>query len=151
MSTLIFKFIIINIFCQIKSNLVFDSINFQYSSKITLKIKGIGEKYILGNHVDSNFTGVNYLKEVHINGYPQNDIAYKYYLDQEDNLVELIWDNNINTCRFMFFRCYDIIEIDLSEFNSTQIEYTDRMFAYCISLTSLNLTNFKTSQVINMH
>ena len=150
-STLIFKFIIINIFCQIKSNLVFDSINFQYSSKITLKIKGIGEKYILGNHVDSDFTGVNYLKEVHINGYPQNDTAYKYYLDQEDNLVELIWDNNINTCRFMFFRCYDIIEIDLSEFNSTQIEFTDRMFAYCISLTSLNLTNFKTSQIINIH
>ena len=56
-------------------------------------IKGIGEKYILGNHVDANFTGVNYLKEVHINGYPQNDIAYKYYLDQE--CMTLVWMEGI--------------------------------------------------------
>ena len=51
----------------------------------------------------------------------------------------------------MFYRCDDIIEVDLSKFNSTQVKYTDRMFAYCTSLTSVNLTNFKTSQVINMH
>ena len=46
MSNLIIKFIIINIFCQIKSNIIFDLFNFHYSSKITLKIKGIGEKNI---------------------------------------------------------------------------------------------------------
>ena len=151
MQNLIIKFIIINIFCQIKSNIIFDLFNFQYSSKITLKIKGIGYKKIFGNIENANFTGINYLKEVFINGHQNDSIAYKYYFDQEDNLVELIWDDNINTCQFMFYRCDDIIEVDLSKFNSTQVKYTDRMFAYCTSLTSVNLTNFKTSQVINMH
>ena len=41
--------LIINIFCQINSNILFDLFYFQNSSKITLKIKGIGESYIFGN------------------------------------------------------------------------------------------------------
>ena len=40
------KFIIINIFCQIKSNILFDLFHFQ-NSKISLKIKGIGNNAIL--------------------------------------------------------------------------------------------------------
>ena len=42
-------FIKMNIYCTIKSNILFDLFHFQYSSTITLKIKGIGERYILGN------------------------------------------------------------------------------------------------------
>ena len=58
--------LIINMFCQIKSNILFNLFYFQNSSKITLKIKGIGESYIFGNEKieddNFNFTNINYLK-----------------------------------------------------------------------------------------
>ena len=146
-----FKLIIINIFCQIETNFLNDLFSFHHSSKITLKIKGIGDKYIFGNEKLYNFTGINYLKRIYINGNEQNMIKYKYYFNETNNFVELIWDDNLNNCGFMFFRCTSIIEINLSKFNTTKIEFTDRMFAFCSSLTSIDLSNFNTSQVIDMH
>ena len=50
----------------------------------------------------------------------------------------------------MFYGCSDIIEIDLSYFNSSEIVDMCYMFRDCISLTSLNLSNFDTSKVIKM-
>ena len=169
------QFIIISILYQIKSNVNFDLFHYQVS-KITLKIKGIGDSYILGNETDYNFTGFKNLKEVYINGLKQNTIDYLYYFNQSDNLVELIWDDDINSCVFMFRKCSNITEIDLSNFNTSHVTSMNNMFAFCsslisldlsnidtnhvtrifamfygcISLTSLNLSNFDTSQVNNM-
>ena len=125
-----FKLIIINIFCQIETNFLNDLFSFHHSSKITLKIKGIGDQYIFGNEIHYNFTGINYLKRVYINGNEQNMIKYKYYFNETNNFVELIWDDNLNNCGYMFFRCTSIIEINLSKFNATKIEFTDRMFCF---------------------
>ena len=146
-----FKLIIINIFCQIETNFLNDLFSFHHSSKITLKIKGIGDQYIFGNEILYNFTGINYLKRVYINGNEQDMIKYKYYFNETNNFVELIWDDNLNNCGFMFFRCTSIIEINLSKFNTTKIEFMDRMFAFCSSLTSIELSNFNTSKVTDMH
>ena len=147
--------LIINMFCQIKSNILFNLFYFQNSSKITLKIKGIGESYIFGNgKIEDdvfNFTNINYLKEVSINGKKQDKIAYKFNFDQEDNIVELIWDDNIIDCSNMFWKCSSITEIDLSNFNTSRVESMYNMFRDCSSLTSLNLSNFNTSQVWNFH
>ena len=148
--TIIIKFILINIFYKIKCNLKFDIFNSQYSSKITLRIKGVGEKYILGNEVGYNFTGINYLKEVRINGNKQDTIKYKYYFNQEDNEVELVWDDNINDCSYMFRKCSGITEIDLSNFNASQVIYMNRIFSHCSSLTSLDFSNLDTSKVTDM-
>ena len=51
----------------------------------------------------------------------------------------------------MFFYCFNIIEIDLSEFNSSQVTTMYDMFAFCISLTSINLSNLDTSKATNMN
>ena len=98
------RFIIIDLFFKIKSDILFDLFYFQ-NSQITLKIKGIGESFIFGNEKGCNFTGINYLKEVYINGNKQNTIEYKYYFNQTDNFVVLILDNNINNCKYMFRKC----------------------------------------------
>ncbi len=144
------KFIIINIFCQIKSNMSFDLFHFQ-NSKITLKIKGIGDNTILGNESSGHFTGINFLKEVYINGIKQDEIEYQYYFNQSDNFVELAWNNNITNCDYMFYKCSNITEINLSNFNTTQVTDMFSMFYDCSSLTSLDLSNFDTSQVTFMH
>ena len=143
-------FIKMNIYCTIKSNILFDLFHFQYSSTITLKIKGIGERYILGNQDGRNFMGINYLKEVKINGITKDTIKYKYDFEQEDNEVELIWDDNLNSCECMFWKCSDITEINLTNFDTSKITSMKRFFSYCSSLISLDLSKFDTSQVTDM-
>ena len=143
------QFIIISILYQIKSNINFDLFHYQVS-KITLKIKGIGDSYILGNETNYTFTGFKNLKEVYINGLKQNTIDYLYYFNQSDNLVELIWDDDINSCVFMFRKCSNITEIDLSNFNTSLVTAMNSMFAFCSSLISLDLSNIDTNHVIKM-
>ena len=139
---------LINILISIKGN-KFDFYYFQYS-KITLKVKGIGENNILGDDKDYNFSNIDYLIEVFINGHKQDKIEYKYYFNQTDNYVELIWNDSITNCDSMFYSCSNITEINLSNFNTSQIESMANIFNRCSSLTSLNLSNFDTSKVRNI-
>ena len=141
-SVFIFKLlIIINSYQQIKCKELY-----LYSSKITLKIKGIGEYNILGTNINS----MNYLKEVYINNIKQTIKDSKYYFNQIDNFVELIWDDNLNDCASLFHECAEIYEINLSNFNTSQVTSMQNMFCSCSSLTSINLSNLNTSKVISM-
>ena len=114
-------------------------------SKITLKIKGAGNKNILGaenNDKQLHFDRRYYPNEIYINGKLKNIINYSYTLNQNDNYIELIWNNSINNCRNMFRNCKDITEIDFSEFDTSFVTDMFCIFFGCSSLTSLNLTNF---------
>ena len=71
-------------------------------SKIFLKVKGIGENTIFGNITDRNFKGINHLRYVYINEKQENSIEYTYYFNQTDNLVELIFDYDLDDCAYMF-------------------------------------------------
>ena len=51
----------------------------------------------------------------------------------------------------MFYECSSLISLNLSNFDTSQIEYMDFMFSGCTSLVSLDLSNFNTNQVITMH
>ena len=119
-------------------------------SKIYLKIKGKGENTILGNMTGFNFERINHLKYVFINEKQQNSIEYKYYFNKTDNFVELIFDDDIDNCAKMFANCINITEINLSNFGTSQVKNMYGMFANCSSLTSLDLSNFDTSQVTYM-
>ena len=144
-------FIIINMLCAIKSKKIFDSFYFQYSSTIKLKIKGTGNKNLFGNEEGHIFPSIDYLEEVKINGQIKNTKEYQYYFDQTVNTVELKWDENINDCGYMFWKCSDITEIDLSNFKNSQVTQMNAMFAYCSSLTSINLSNLDTMKVLSMN
>ena len=137
----IIKFLFINIIMQIKSNNIF----FCYSN-ITLKIKESGKQDILGK----NFQGMEYLKEVKINGNKNETLAKIYYFEQTDNFVELIFSDNINNCGYMFCGCNNITEFNFSNFNTSQVTSMQYMFKNCSSLISLDLSNFNTSKVESM-
>ena len=152
-----YNFIIINLIqflmlINISRHTICNNLDFYYSqySKISLKIKGVGKNAILGNQKYYNFTSINYLKEVYINGNKQEAIDYIYYFNQVENFVELIWNDDINNCQYLFSKCINITEINLSNFNTSQITNMGYMLYYCSSLTSLDLSNFNTSQVTNM-
>ena len=80
-------------------------------SKITLKLKGIGNNHILGYAPEVNclFGRQYYPNEVYINGNKQDIVNYIYHFNQSDNIVELIWNNSINNCREMFRVCVTLI------------------------------------------
>ena len=149
-SILIIKLIILLNFIQILSNNKLNLIECNFS-KITLKVKGIGTKIIFGNDATKKFPTDYFPSEIYINGDIQETVNYSYYFPEEENDVQLIWNDTINNTDNMFRQCSDIIEIDLSNFDSSLVTTMISMFKSCTSLTSINLTNFDTSQVTNIN
>ena len=109
-------------------------------SYITFKIKGIGNKNIYYRNLQRQLKP----NAIYINGEEQNIIKYEYYFNKTVNEVKLIWNNLLIKCSEMFKSCSDIIEMDLSNFDFSQIINTTSMLANCSSLTSINLTNINT-------
>ena len=50
----------------------------------------------------------------------------------------------------MFCDCNKLTSLNLSNFNTNNVNDMSRMFLGCSSLTSLNLSNFNTNNVTNM-
>ena len=110
-------------------------------SYITLKIIGPGfNSVFFGNTILYNcdigqtFTPPD---EVIINKNKQERVTYQYYLTEKDNNIELIWNEQteITTASCMFYTCENITEIDLSNYDSSQVNSTYRMFRNCTQLT----------------
>ena len=143
--------ITIKLFFQIISKKIFNSDIVLNSSNITLKIKGIGYKNIFG-FVKSNsaytFPSSYYPDIIYINN-EQKEVNYSYYLNEEDNFIELIWDKDVKSCKSMF-RKTEIYELDLSNFDSSLVTNMSYMFSGCELLLSLNLSNLNTSSVKTM-
>ena len=118
-----------------------------YISEITLTIRGIGEQRILNENNGFN----NPPSEILVNGVKQNNTDFKVYgLTDPINNIILKCDYEIINCNFMFFNLSNIIEIDLSKFNSQKVTKMEQMLKGCISLTSINLMNLNTSLVDDM-
>ena len=51
----------------------------------------------------------------------------------------------------MFYDCYSLTNLNLSNFNTQNVTKMLRMFRNCSSLTKLNLSNFNTQNVTDMN
>ena len=56
----------------------------------------------------------------------------------------------MTTCSGMFYNIQEIVEIDLSQFDSSEVTDMSSMFDTCTFLNRINLNGFKTSSVKNM-
>ena len=118
-----------------------------YISEITLIVKGSGDQRILDNKNGFNSTP----SEVLVNGINQIKFDSKIYgLTNTINTITLRWNYTFKDCSFMFYNLPNIIEVDLSKFNSQRVKKMVKMFQDCISLTSINLNNLDTSSVLDM-
>ena len=115
-------------------------------SNITLKIQGPGFSDIFS----SEFNRAYYPDIIYINGNPNYTRTNRYYFNEINNTVNLIWNNSIDTCYRMFKGCLNITEIDLSNFDASKVTDMQDMFNKCSQLTSLNFSNFNTSNVKDM-
>jgi len=64
--------------------------------------------------------------------------------------IKYIFNNNIKSTAFMFYECELLTSINLSNFNTSNVTDMRGMFYECSSLTSINLSNFNTSNVTDM-
>ena len=147
---MIYIILMLNLFELTNDNLI----DYLYSHEITLRIKGKGYHNIFltpgtCSTFDPEFN--SYPNDVYINGFKQETNTYRYNFNEDNNYIQLIWNNRFDTCKCMFTGCINITEIDLSNFDTSQVTYMGDMFKDCISLTSLNLSHLDTSKVIYMH
>ena len=64
--------------------------------------------------------------------------------------IKIIINTNMTNAEYMFHNCDNIIEINLSKFNTKNITNMRGMFRGCRNLESLDLSSFDTKNVTNM-
>ena len=126
--------------------------NFELSySYINLKIKANGYTNIFSE----SFSKINYPTTVTLNNmasYHDDKVKYKYNLGISQNNINiknitLKWDIPPTSTDNMFSDCDNIIEIDLSNFDTSSVKSMQKMFYKCSSLISIDFSNLNTSGV----
>ena len=94
-----------------------------------------------------------------------NDENTKIYLDDKpisfckffkptkegEYKIKIIFKNKIlKDCSYLFRNCLNIKSIDLSSFDSSEVNNMNYMFGKCFNLEEINLNNFNTEKVTNM-
>ena len=74
----------------------------------------------------------------------------EFIFENETNEVILEWNTNLKTCEYMFSYLNNILEIDFSNFDSSEVTNMDYMFYECVDLQNINFTNFNTSSTKSM-
>ena len=86
--------------------------------------------------------------EINNENYP---FSYTHKFDKEGKyIIKYIFKNILLTSTYMFANCLNIINLDLSNFNTEKIINMSCMFLGCASLKNLNLSNINTINVINI-
>ena len=114
-----------------------------FSYEITAKIQGTGEKTILNGDIEPpNQIIIN-------NGDPQ--IGSKTVkLDTSPTTIKMIWNSAPTSCSKMFFCLSDLIEVDLSNLECSNLENLNSTFEGCDSLEYANLTLKNGSNIQSM-
>ena len=74
-----------------------------------------------------------------------------YKFDKEGKyIIKYILLKTLKTCRKMFFCCYHISSIDLSNFDSDEVIDMSYMFNHCFNLQKLKIDNLNIKNVTNM-
>ena len=118
------------------------------NSQVNLVIKGNGDQQILSNNFE---IPSNNDFHVLVNGISGNgNCKKKCNLVGDKNNINIIFNNPIKSCSNMFLEIKNLIEIDLSKFDSSKLEIMSSMFSYCDNLEKINFGNINTSLVTNM-
>ena len=71
-------------------------------------------------------------------------------MNNEINYVTLIFKDNIKSCENMFNDLYNIIEIDLSDFDFSEVTNLSSMFKNCYNLKKIDFGNKKITSIVDM-
>ena len=136
-------FIISSIIIQTNSIIDKNDLNETIYSYITLKI-GKGENSVYSSEYSKA------PKFVYINKIKQETIETNYLFNESENSVILIWEKPILDCEKLFTSCDKITEINLTHFDTSQVNTMLAMFKNCFNLKYVDVSNLDTSNVTEM-
>ena len=116
----------------------------EYFSEIHLVIQGGGNQLLLNNDFDTDPS------EVIINGIKNDNCKRTCDFGEGKQNIILRFDNQITSCKNMFKGLTNIIEIDLSNFDVSEVIDMSFMFHSCSTLKKINFGNINTSSLKNM-
>jgi len=108
---------------------------FSYDNEILLVIKGDGNQFFLNNEF------IEQPSSVLINGISINSCTKSCELTKDTNNITLQFSEKITSCKNMFQNLQNLIEVDLSNFDVSQVTSMANMFKSCADLTSVHLSN----------
>ena len=116
-------------------------------SEITLEIKGSYNATILRENFLQKYNPyeIDIIDSIYNSSYDENCTN-----NSERFIVKIKWNYTSENINKMFRNNDNIISIDLSNFNSSQIRDMSYLFCGCSSLKSINFDNFDTSNVVDM-
>ena len=143
------KNILISLFnLSIKINLIFlvtskvndhyDIKKLYYSNEIKIKILGKGTQKILYCYFSDKPS------EIYVNGIESfiDDECQVSDLQQEENIIIMNWNYKLSDSGELFSDLTNLIEVDFSNFDSSELTSMSWMFFGCTSLKSINFNNF---------
>ena len=79
------------------------------------------------------------------------DFTYNYTFRNPGNYeIIYVFHNLLNATNLMFYKCKDLIDLDLSKFNTENVINMSGMFNKCLELKKINLRNLNTEKVTDM-
>ena len=114
-------------------------------NSIILTLNGSGQQSFMSSFFGSDY----YPAIILIDGvyHCETSNSYNFTSDGEHTVV-MIWNDAIDNMYRMFEGCSSITSIDFSNFDTSQVTHMGNMFRNCSSLTSIiGLSNFNTSSV----
>ena len=108
-------------------------------SEIHLVISGSGTQ----NLINDNFNILP--SEVLVNEVKNDSCSKTCFLEGDINNVILKFENQIESCKEMFKGLQNIKEIDLSNFDTSNLKDMESMFHDCSNLEKINFGNINTS------
>ena len=118
---------------------------FAYSHELRSEINLV----INGSNQQSNIISDNFQKdpsEVYING-TLVSCTKKCFLGFGINNITIKFNSSLDSCEMMFQNMDNVLEIDLSKFDTSYVTKMSRMFEKCYSLQKINFGNINTSIV----
>ena len=112
-------------------------------SEIIITIAEKGEKKII-------YDTIPLPDEILINEVPIPPNTTQINLEKNENIIKIRWYTKLLSCAKMFHNFDYITKVDLSNFDSSQVNDTSSMFYKCSKLEYINFTNFNTSLVTDM-
>ena len=115
-----------------------------YQSQVKLVVQGKGNIFFLSESF--------YLEpsEVIVNGISKDSHQKNCTFEYDLNNITIKFDELINSCEKLFYGLKNIIEIDLSKLDTSEVTNMSSMFDGCSNLEKVNFGNINTSLVKNM-
>ena len=118
---------------------------YNFDSIVHLTIKGKGEQLLLSD----DFHRYNPSK-VLVNGINKENCSLICNLEQDINNITLIFTDKFLSCKQMFYQLENIINVDLSEFDFSEVTDMSYMFASCYNIEKIEFGNIDSSSLKNM-